>query len=97
MLKNWKTLLAAAMFAVLAFGAGAAFTAQAYAQSLAVRGEGGSARNIVLVKNRLERLIDELQRDRRDYGGHRVAAIADMQQARGELQAAITYDATHGH
>src|SRR2546427_10516407 len=33
------------------------------------RGEAGSARNLKRVRYMLERLIDELQHDQRDYGG----------------------------
>lgn len=96
MVKNWKAALAALVLSVTMFGAGAAFTASASAQVYG-RGEVGSARNIVWAKQRLEGLIDQLSRDQRDYGGHRVAAIANMQQARAQLQAAIDYDARHGH
>ncbi len=59
------------------------------------RGERGSAVNLVVVRRRLERAIDNLQRDQRDYGGHRVAALNLMQQARGQLDAALQYDATN--
>ncbi len=96
MVKNWKAALASLILSASMFGAGAVFTSTAHAQSApALRGEYGSARNIMRAKTRLEAIIDQLQRDQRDYGGHRVAAIADMQQARGQLQAAIDYDATH--
>lgn len=61
------------------------------------RGELGSARNIRRVRGALERLIDELQRDQHDFGGYRVKAIAAMQQARGELDQALSWDATHPH
>lgn len=60
-----------------------------------LRGERGSAQNLAKVRRRLERVIDSLQRDQRDYGGHRVSAINLLQQARGELDAALQYDATH--
>ena len=100
MLKNWKNALAALALSIATFAAGAAFTASAHAapwypQTVALRGEYGSAHNILSVKSRLENLIDQLQRDQRDYDGHRVAAINLMQQARGQLQAAINYDAEH--
>ena len=67
----------------------------ASAQTPPTRGEVGSARNIVEVRRALERLIDQLQHDQRDYGGHRVRAIAAMQRARAELAAALQWDATH--
>jgi hypothetical protein len=60
-----------------------------------LRGERGSVRNIRTVRVRLEGLIDNLQRDRRDYGGHREQAIDLMSQARNQLLAAEAYDRTH--
>ncbi len=59
------------------------------------RGEVGSARNIKKVSYMIERLIDELQHDQRDYGGYRVKAIAALQQARADLDQALQWDATH--
>ena len=98
MIKNWKAALAAAALSLTMFGAGAAFTLQANAQTVnPMRGEYGSARNILGVRRRLEGLIDQLQRDNHDYDGHRVAAINDMAQARAQLDAAINWDATHRH
>ncbi len=52
------------------------------------RGQGGSNQNVLGVRRWVEGMIDQLQRDERDYGGHRVAAIDAMQRARGELLAA---------
>lgn len=60
-----------------------------------LRGERSGGRSLSSVRRRLERAIDNLQRDPRDYGGHRVAALNLMQQARGELDAALRYDATN--
>lgn len=60
-----------------------------------VRGERGSARNIRFELRHLEKAIDALQKDRHDFGGHREAAIDLLQRARGELNAALQYDATH--
>jgi hypothetical protein len=96
MVKNWKAALAAVILSLSMFGAGAAFTAGAQAQTIAaLRGERGSAYNLLYVRRRLEALIDQLQRDRHDYGGHRIAAVGDMQQARAQLDAAIDYDRSH--
>jgi outer membrane murein-binding lipoprotein Lpp len=53
-----------------------------------MRGQGGSNANIIGVRRWVERLINQLQSDQRDYGGHRVAAIDDMQAAREQLVAA---------
>jgi hypothetical protein len=60
-----------------------------------LRGERGSARNLLEVRRHLEIAIDQAQRDQRDYGGHRVQAINDMQQARQQIEEAIQWDATH--
>ena len=60
-----------------------------------LRGERGSARNIYQIRIRLEHLIDELQRDQRDFGGHRVQAIELMQQARQQLLLAEQWDLQH--
>jgi len=102
MLKNWKAAAAAVALSGAMFGAGAAYTSSVHAQIVApaqtvpaLRGERGSARNIIGVRRRLEALIDQLQRDRRDYGGHREQAIDLMQQARYQLDLAIQWDATH--
>ncbi len=57
-----------------------------------VRGGNGSDRNLVVVRRRLEALIDQMQRDRHDYDGHRVKAIDDLQLARAEIDAALRYD-----
>ena len=93
MAKNWKAAFATLGFCATSFGAGAVFTSGAQARS-----EWGSASNIAAVRNRLDGLVDQLQRDNRDYGGHRVAAINDMQQAQAQLTAALQYDRTHpGH
>lgn len=93
MLKNWKAAIATLVFCATSFGAGAVFTSGAQARS-----EWGSASNIVAVRNRLGGLIDQLQRDNRDYDGHRVAAIGDMEQAQSQLNAALQYDGAHpGH
>ncbi|MDP9018896.1 MAG: hypothetical protein M3N19_11330 [Candidatus Eremiobacteraeota bacterium] len=60
-----------------------------------LRGERGSRHNIASVRRHEERLIDQLQRDRHDYGGHRVQAIELMQQARAQLLLAEQYDQAH--
>jgi hypothetical protein len=61
------------------------------------RGEVGSARNIADIRHALERLIDQLQHDQRDFGGYRVRAIEHMQRARQDLVSALQWDATHAH
>lgn len=62
-----------------------------------VRGEIPSARNIRQVRMMLERMVDQLQRDQRDYGGWRVKAIEAIRQARYDLDQALQWDATHPH
>ena len=61
-----------------------------------VRGNRGSDQNIRREYRRLEQVIDGLQRDQRDYGGHREQAIDALQQARRQLDEALEYDRTHG-
>ncbi|HEV7178807.1 MAG TPA: hypothetical protein VGN11_02985 [Candidatus Baltobacteraceae bacterium] len=61
------------------------------------RGQGGSNGNLLSVRRWVERMIDQLQRDQRDYGGHRVAALNDLQQARTQLLAAEAYARGHGY
>lgn len=61
----------------------------------AVRSGRGSDQNLRREIRRLEGVIDALQRDRHDYGGHRVTAIADLQQAREQLEQGLQYDNGH--
>lgn len=85
-----KFLAGAAGMAATVVAAGAA-----PAQTPPTRGEFGSARNLVYVRSSLERLIDQLQHDQTDYGGYRVRAIEAMQRARGDIVAALRWDALH--
>ncbi len=61
-----------------------------------LRGNKGSDQNIRREYRKLEQVIDGLQRDQRDYGGHRAQAIEALQQARRQLDEALEYDRTHG-
>lgn len=90
MLKNWKAALATLVLAAGSFGAGAAFTSGAQA-----RGEWGSAASLYGVRTHLGSLIGQLDHDNQDYGGHRVAAISDMQRAEAQLTQALQYDGSH--
>ena len=97
-----KPLLASGLLAVaLVAGAATIQTTPAAAQTIGatpnpyLRGERGGARNIYQVRIRLERLIDQLNNDPRDYGGHRVQAIQFMQQARQQLLLAEQWDLQH--
>ena len=65
----------------------------AYAQTL--RSGQGSDRNLRAEMRRLEQVIDSLQRDRHDYGGHREQAVDLLQRARQQLEDALEYDRTH--
>lgn len=56
------------------------------------RGPQWSDNNLRSIHRNLEWIIDNLQYDRRDYNGHRVAAIGDSQQAREAIADAIAYD-----
>jgi hypothetical protein len=60
------------------------------------RSGNGSDRNIKSEIRRLEQVIDMLQRDRHDYGGHREQAIDLLQRARQQLDEGLEYDRTHG-
>ncbi len=85
----------------LATAAGVAATLAASKVALAAtttaptKGEIGSALNIRHVREALEGLIDQLQRDQHDFGGYRVKANGAMQQARANLDQALQWDATH--
>ena len=59
------------------------------------RGGQGSDRNLRVEIRRLEQVIDMLQRDRHDYGGHREQAVDLLQRARAQLDEALEYDKTH--
>jgi len=89
--------LVAALLSTLSFAnlAGAQTVPVRNAAPAHLRGERGSARNLLAVRRRLEGLIDQMQRDQRDYGGNREKAIDALQAARGDIQAAIDWDATH--
>lgn len=98
MTKSWKSAAAAGALSIGMFGAGAVFTASTHAQAMpSYRAPARSDRSVVRVRTRLEALIDQLQRDEHDYGGHRVAAVGEMEQARAQLDAAIAWDRAHGH
>ncbi len=56
-----------------------------------------SDRNIGHAANRVGRLMTALQRDERDYGGHRVNALNALGNARNELMAAEQFAETHGY
>jgi len=53
------------------------------------RGERGSDADVRYVVRWVGRLAGQLDRDQRDYGGHRVKAIAALHAAQGELRTAL--------
>ncbi len=52
------------------------------------RGDCRSGHNLAHVHRRLDGVIDQLSHDQKDYGGHRVTAISDLQAARTEIETA---------
>jgi hypothetical protein len=64
-------------------------------KSVPRRSEQLSATNITNVRAKIQLLIFRLQQDSHDYGGHRIAAINDLQGAVNELTAALQYAQTH--
>lgn len=60
-----------------------------------LRNGRGSDQNLRADIRRLERVIDMLQRDQHDYGGHRVQAIQLLQQARAQLNEGLQFDRGH--
>lgn len=59
------------------------------------RGSHASDHNLRQVGKKIEKIIDKLQHDRHDYAGHRIAAIADLQKAHQEIEAAEKADKSH--
>jgi len=59
------------------------------------RGQNHSNRNITRIRKHLERVIDELQHDQHDYGGHRETALDLLQQARAQMLSAEDYESKH--
>ena len=103
---NLKMLAAAALLAVPSLAVATVSTQPLVAQAQTVpttapshapwrRGQHGSNRNIRMTERRLERVIDMLQHDQYDYGGHKTNALNYLNQARTELQAAIQYEQSH--
>lgn len=62
---------------------------------VAARGERASAANLQAVRSNVEGIIDVLQRDNRDYGGHRAAALRLLDEGREQLTAALAWDRHH--
>jgi hypothetical protein len=60
-----------------------------------MQGEYWSNRNVSRTRIKLEHVIDELNRDQHDYGGHRAKALDLLRQARQELLAAEAFEKAH--
>jgi len=58
-------------------------------------GEGVSNSNLRFVNEHVNTAISNLQSDRNDYGGHRVAAISDLQTASSDIASALAFDKAH--
>lgn len=103
MIRNWRAAIGAAILSVSTFVAGAGWTVPAQAQirpatvPIGQRADERGDRNLLAVRRRLETLIDQLQRDPRDYGGHRETTVDLLTQARAQLDAAIDYEERGGH
>lgn len=54
---------------------------------------GGSDDNLRYSRLYLDRSVDMLQHDDRDYAGHRAAAVTDIQRAQADLASALEHDA----
>jgi len=65
------------------------------AQMVYVRGDCASDANLNVVRRNIEHIMDVLQHDNGDYGGHRVAALKLLASGREMLKDAIQYDSTH--
>jgi hypothetical protein len=61
------------------------------------RTQGQSNGSIAKASNRVGMMISALQKDDKDYGGHRVTAISDLTNAQNELNAAAQYADSHGY
>lgn len=94
MIARKTQILAASILSLGSLAIGATVTHPADAQTVTprLRGERASRHDIRSVERRLERIIATLQRDQRDYGGHRASAVALLQQADQQLEAAIATD-----
>jgi len=62
-----------------------------------VRGQGPSNHDIWHVRAWVDGLVAQLDHDQRDYGGHKAAAIRDLQAARAQMYAAERFAFDHGY
>ena len=90
-----RTTLVATTIAVGSLGIAPAQSTPVAPNAIHLRGERGSARNLLRIRKQLERDVDQMQHDRRDYGGHRELAVDALQKERQQIEDAIEYDRTH--
>lgn len=62
------------------------------AEVVGTRGDRASDANVAAVRHNIEGVMDVLQRDNHDYGGHRVAALRLLDEGREQLSAALAWD-----
>lgn len=89
---NIKAIVAASLLSATIGAAGAGI-----ASAQVDRGQYGSNQNMWSVRGHVDAMIDQLQHDDRDYGGHRAAAINDLQAARHEIVDAEQFAREHGY
>jgi hypothetical protein len=77
---------------VVALSAGLAAAWAASSAAMALDKPSASDQNLRYARAYVERANDMLSHDQVDYGGHRVAAMNDVGQARADLTAALRYD-----
>ncbi len=70
-------------------------TAMAPMPSLEANNYNRSDANLAYVRQDIDNVIDVLQRDNTDYGGHRVDAIGRLQQGREQIEEALESDRGH--
>ena len=106
LIPRWKTLACAFALVTAAGSAALAQQGPAPANPPGVgpgnppgfqRGQGSSNRDMRKIGRGLDRMIAALEHDQRDYGGHRVTALNELQQARGEITAAEQYARANGY
>jgi hypothetical protein len=64
-------------------------------QMVYLRGDCASDINLNVVRRNIEHIMDVLQRDNGDYGGHRVAALRILASGRQMLKDAVQWDNNH--
>jgi len=73
-----------------------ASTAAAAAAPTEAQLDALSNRNLQLMITIIQAVMDDLNQDAKDYGGHRSTAVARLWDAKSQLQQAIDYVRTHG-